>query len=242
LAPLFLLWWFRQIAKGEGSKVLSRMASRLVLFGCVQFAVALVIMLTPGLDRMRSFQPMRYLHLLYLLFVLFAGGLIGQRILRTHVIRWIVLFVPLALGMFVAQRQTFPATEHIEWPGQTSGNAWLQAFSWIKQNTPVDATFALDPYYMQRPGEDFHSFRALAERSALADYAKDPALATQVPRLAARWQREVGAQEGWQHFQSTDFQRLKNEFGVNWVVLERPEGVGLSCPYENSAVRVCRIE
>jgi hypothetical protein len=242
LAPPLLLWWFRRIAAGQGSKVLSRMASRLVLFGCVQFAVALVILLTPGLDRMRSFQPMRYLHLLYLLFVLFAGGLIGQRILRTHVVRWIVLFVPLGLGMFIAQRQTFPATEHIEWPGQTSQNVWLQAFSWIKQNTPTDAMFALDPYYMQRPGEDFHSFRALAERSALADYAKDPAVATQVPRLAARWQTEVGAQEGWQHFQSADFQRLKNEFGVNWVVLERPGLDGLTCPYKNRALLVCRIE
>jgi hypothetical protein len=242
LAPLLLLWWIRRIATGEGSKVLSRMASRLVLFGCVQFALALVILLTPGLDRMRSFQPMRYLHLLYLLFVLFAGGLIGQRILRTHVVRWLLLFVPLGLGMFIAQRQTFPATEHIEWPGQTSQNAWLQAFSWIKQNTPIDAMFALDPYYMQRPGEDFHSFRALAERSVLADYAKDPAVATQVPCLAARWQREVGAQEGWQHFQSADFQRLRNEFGVNWVVLERPGVDGLTCPYENGALLVCRIE
>lgn len=242
LAPLFLLWWFRRIATAKGSRVLARMTSRLVLFGCLQFAVALVIMLTPALDRMRSFQPMRYLHLLYLLFVLFAGGLIGQRILRTHIVRWLLLFVPLALGMFIAQRQTFSATEHMEWPGQSSRNEWLQAFAWVRQNTPADAMFALDPYYMQRPGEDFHSFRALAERSALADYAKDPAVATQVPRLAARWQREVGAQEGWQHFQSADFQRLRNEFGVNWVILERPGVNGLTCPYENRALLVCRIE
>jgi hypothetical protein len=242
LAPMFLLWWFRRVAAGERSKILSRMASRLVLFGCIQFVVALVIMLTPAFDRMRSFQPMRYLHLLYLLFVLFAGGLIGQRILRGKIYRWLLLFVPLSLGMFLAQRQTFPATEHMEWPGQSSLNAWLQAFSWVKQNTPGDAMFALDPYYMRRPGEDFHSFRALAERSAMADYSKDPAVATQVPRLALRWQKEVTAQEGWHHFQTRDFQRLKEEFGVNWVVLERPGVAGLACPYENSAVLVCRIE
>jgi hypothetical protein len=95
---------------------------------------------------------------------------------------------------------------------------------------------------MQRPGEDFHSFRALAERSALADYSKDPAVATQVPRLAPRWQKEVAAQEGWQHFQTRDLQRLKEEFGVNWVIFERPGVAGLACPYENSVVLVCRIE
>lgn len=102
--------------------------------------------------------------------------------------------------------------------------------------------FALDPYYMQLPGEDFHSFRALAERSTLADYVKDPSVSTQVPRLAVRWQKEVAAQQGWQHFQAQDFQRLKQEFGVNWVVLERPGAAGLSCPYENAALLVCRIE
>jgi hypothetical protein len=95
---------------------------------------------------------------------------------------------------------------------------------------------------MQRPGEDFHSFRALAERSALADYSKDPAVATQVPRLAPRWQKEVTAQEGWRHFELKDFQGLKEKFGVNWVVLERPGVAGLACPYENTAVLVCRIE
>ncbi len=242
VAPMILLWWFRRMALRDGSPVLARMASRLVLYGSVQLAVAVIILVIPGLDRLRPFQPMRYLHLLYLLFVLFAGGLIGQKILRGHVFRWLLLFVPLSLGMFIAQRQTFPATEHMEWPGQKSHNAWLQAFSWVSQNTPVDAMFALDPYYMQRPGEDFHSFRALAERSTLADYVKDPSVSTQVPRLAVRWQKEVAAQQGWQHFQAQDFQRLKQEFGVNWVVLERPGVAGLSCPYENAALLVCRIE
>ena len=241
-APLILLWWFRRIAASGDSRVLARMSARLVLYGCVQLAVALVILLTPGLDRLRPFQPMRYLHLLYLLFVLFAGGLIGQRILRGHVFRWLLFFVPLSAGMFIAQRQTFPATEHMEWPGQSSRNAWLQAFTWVRQNTPADAMFALDPYYMQRPGEDFHSFRALAERSALADYVKDPAVATQVPRLATRWQKEVEAQQGWEHFQKADYQRLKAEFGVDWVLLERPVVSGLSCPYENDTVVVCRLE
>src|SRR2546427_7209790 len=93
---------------------------------------------------------------------------------------------------------------------------------------------------MRRPGEDFHGFRALAERSALADAAKDSAVATQVPRLALRWREEVEAQRGWETFGAADFQRLKALYDVNWVVVEQPGPLNLQCPYENAAVRVCR--
>ncbi len=42
---------------------------------------------------------------------------------------------------------------------------WLSAFLWIRENTPKDAVFALDPKYMNEPGVDGHGFRAMAERS-----------------------------------------------------------------------------
>jgi len=247
VAPLILLWWFRRLALRDNAKTLAHMSERLALYAVVQFVVAAVILLLPGLDRLRPFQPMRYLHLLYFLFVLFAGGLIGQYVLRHHVWRWALFFLPLGVAMFIAQLQTFPATRHFEWPGAGSGNAWVDAFAWVRQNTPVDSLFALDPYYMQRPGEDFHSFRALAERSALADYVKDPSVATQVPRLANRWLEEVTAEQGWQHFRAEDFRRLQNRFGVDWVILEQPRPAppavaGLDCPYQNGTVMVCRIE
>jgi len=241
-APMLLLWWFRRMALRNGSKTLARMSSRLVLYGCFQLAVAIIVFVIPGLDRLRPFQPMRYLHLLYLLFLLFAGGLIGQHVLRNRAWRWALFFLPLGAVMFFAQRETFPATRHFEWPGAPSGNAWVQAFDWARQNTPVDSQFALDPDYMRRPGEDFHSFRAFAERSMLADNVKDPSVATQVPRLANIWLKQVTAEAGWRHFQLADFERLKEQFGVNWVVLERPEIPGLDCPYENKTVAVCRIE
>jgi hypothetical protein len=241
-APLILLWWFRRIAARNGPTVVAHMTSRLVGYGLFQLLVALIIMLPASLERLKPLQPMRYLHLLYLIFVLISGGLIGRYILRTHVFRWLLFFVPLSLVMFYAQRQTFPASPHLELPGTVSHNPWLQAFAWIRQNTPPDSYFALDPYYMERSGEDFHSFRALAERSALADYVKDPSVATQVPRLAPRWLEEVKAQEGWPHFQTSDFQRLKNRFGVDWVVLEGNAAPAMDCPYYNELLRVCRIE
>ncbi|MDE3195286.1 MAG: hypothetical protein KGN84_03005, partial [Acidobacteriota bacterium] len=62
------------------------------------------------------------------------------------------------------------------------------------------------------------------------------------PRLAARWQRESQAQSDWRHFQAANFRRLKEQFGVDWIVLAQPGVAGLDCPWEDSAVRVCRID
>ena len=83
----------------------------------------------------------------------------------------------------------------------------------------------------------------------LADYVKDGGMAARVPRLAPRWLKEVNAQSGWQNFQAADFERLKTEFGVNWVILTREDklrsqdlaSLRMSCPYENQQLRVCRL-
>jgi len=241
-APLILLWRFHRMATRDGSTAVAHMGSRLVWYGLFQLVVALIIMLPASLERLEPLQPMRYLHLLYLIFVVISGGLIGRHILRRHVVRWLLFFVPLSLLMFYVQRQTFPASPHLELPGTVSHNPWIEAFAWIRRDTPLNSYFVLDPFYMERPGEDFHSFRALAERSTLADYVKDPSVATQVPRLAPRWLEQVKAQEEWSDFQSADFQRLKNRFGVDWVVLEGAAVPGMDCPYHNQLLKVCRIE
>ena len=146
--------------------------------------------------------------------------------------------------MFYAQRQMYPATPHLELPYQFSfhQNEWVEAFHWISRNTPVDSQFALDPHYMRLAGEDHHGFRALAERSVLADAVKDAGMAARVPSLAPRWLQEVNAQRGWRDFPRPDFLRLKAAFGVNWVVLAAPGVEGLPCPYRNSQVAVCRVE
>ncbi len=242
VAPLALLWWFRALARRQGSTVLERVSERLVYFGVFQLMVALIILLSPRLERLWPLEPMRFLHLVYLLLVLLTGGLLGQYLLKRHVLRWALLFVPLACGMFYAQRQMYAATAHLELPGLPSRNGWVQAFLWIRGNTPINSEFALDPYYLQAQGEDYHGFRALAERSVLADAVKDAGMVARVPRLAPRWQREVDAQLGWKNFTRPDFLRLKADFGVDWVVLAVPGVQGLECPYRNQEVSVCRVE
>ena len=241
LAPLLILWLFRKTARAQGASTLAHLTTRLVWYGLFQLIVAIALMLPTSLQRFRPLQPMRYLHLFYLLFIILSGGLLGQKLLRRHWLRWAVVFVPLAAGMFFAQRETYASSAHIEWPGSFPANPWLQAFDWIRENTPPDAYFAAGPYYMRRPGNDYHSFRALAERSVLADAIKDSAVATQVPRLAPRWLNEVEGQRGWEHFSLSDALRLKAQFRVDWVLVERPGIAGLECPYTNVAVLVCPL-
>jgi hypothetical protein len=250
LAPILILLWFRRIppereARSEGP-VLSRLATRTAVYGVFQMAIAFLIMLPPALERMRPLEPMRYLHLLYIVMLLLGGCLIGEYVLGRHAWRWAVLFVPMAVGMFAGQRAMFPASPHLELPGLAPSNPWLQAFEWVRKNTPEDAYFALGPDYMEQPGEDVHGFRALALRSALADQKKDSGMVVTSEALAERWQREIEAQNAghsdWQHVSTEDLRRLKQHFGVNWAILRLPTSVQLSCPYQNQQLAVCRID
>src|SRR6266851_5626727 len=110
-------------------------------------------------------QPMRSLHLVYIMLFVFAGGLLAQFVLRDRGWRWLLLFLPICAGMWITQRQLFPATPHIELPGAAPRNDWVEAFLWIRNHTPVAAYFALDPDHMEVAGEDQHGFRGIAERS-----------------------------------------------------------------------------
>lgn len=252
LAPLILLFAFFASPRCRTLPVTSSALRPLVLstllFGFFQMCAGLLIMLPPSLARLRPFEPMRYLHLLYLLFFLIAGGLCGAYLLDRRLYRWLLLFLPLGAGMFYAQRQMYYASPHLELPFVASRTPWLRAFDWVRQYTPIDGYFALDPHYETLPAEDYHGFRALAERSALADYEKDAGMAARVPSLAPRWLREVTALNGWRSFQSSDFQRLHQQFGVTWVLLSRadrqfsnPDRAIMICPYANEDVKVCRL-
>jgi hypothetical protein len=173
---------------------------------------------------------------------LLGGGLLGKFVLQNRAWRWALLFVPLCAGMVLAQRATFPYSPYIEWPGMAARNPWAQAFEWIRTNTPENAYFAMDPNTMQLPGEDQHGFRAIAERSLLADNVKDSGAVSMFPALAEKWQEQVIAQRGWKNFQAYDFKKLNARYSIDWVVLEQPGVDGLTCPYENVRVRVCALD
>jgi hypothetical protein len=99
----------------------------------------------------------------------------------------------------------------------------------------------MDPNYLASPGEDYHSFRALAERSQLADMVKDPSVVTQVPQLGPAWERQVDATAGWHNFKLADFKRLKRDLGVDWVIVAYPAPAELACKWHNRGLSVCEI-
>jgi hypothetical protein len=94
---------------------------------------------------------------------------------------------------------------------------------------------------MLLPGEDMHGFRAIAERSMLADAVKDSGAVSLFPGLAAEWKAQVQSAHGWKQFQLPDFERLAGLYPVTWFVTELPAPAGLPCPYRNQAVAVCRL-
>lgn len=241
IGPLLLFWALWQYARKRGESPLARFAVALLAYGVFQQVVAMVMLGPTALVRLTPLQPMRYLQLLYVFLSLLGGCLAGRHLLKASVWRWAVFLLAINVGMFAAQRLMFPASQHLEFPNRESTNVWEQAFAWIRGNTPREAYFALDPYYLEAPGEDYHSFRALAERSQLVDAVKDTAVVTQVPDLGPRWARELDAQAGWRFFKLRDFQRLRAEFGVDWALVSYPAPAGLICPWHIKRLAACEI-
>jgi len=241
VAPLGLLWWFARIAKTKQLRAMERICRGLMLYDLAYLVAALLFSIPRSFEALARLQPMRSLHLLYILMFLMAGGLLGEHVLTSRIWRWLALFVPLSIGMFAAQRALFPASAPIEFPRAAPKNPWAQAFAWIRDNTPENAIFALDPHYMTIPGEDTIGFRCRAERSRTVDVNKDSGAVSMFPPLAEEWWEQFQALRGWKSFQKTDFLRLKARYGVSWVVLQQPGIAGLECVYQNGAVRVCRL-
>jgi len=242
IGPVVILWWFSRIARCKQMRNMALVSRTLVLYQTI-FVIAAVAVSAPArFESLARLQPMRSLHLVYILLALFSGGLLGEYVLEDRWWRWMALFLPLCAGMFHAQRVLFPASAHIEWPGAMSRNPWVQAFEWVRDNTPADAIFALDPYYMNAAGADENGFRAIAQRSMLADAVTDSGAVTMFPPMAEEWLEQVRAQNDWPRFQVQDFRRLQAKYGVNWVVLQQPGVMDLPCPYQNQTVKVCRLD
>jgi hypothetical protein len=240
-APMLLLWWFSKVGVKIGSPALTRLCMRLVLYSAILSTAGLVVGIPARLDWIAPVQPMRHLQLVYLLMLLVGGGLLAHYVLRGHVWRWLVLFIPLCGGMFYAQRALFWTSSHIEIPGSPASNRWARCFLWISRNTPREAYFVVDPQYMDKSDEENIGFRGLAERSKLADYSQDAAVAAVAPDLALVWKRQVDSMSGYANFTREDFLKLKAEFGTDWALVEK-EVPGLNCPYFKDNLAVCRIE
>ena len=186
-------------------------------------------------------QPLRIFQIVYILMILAVGAFLGEKLLQRKPLRWAVTFLLLAAIMVFAERQTFPRSAHLELPWQQPRNGWQRAFTWIATNTSVDALFALDAHYVTQPGEDAQTFRAMAERSALADYSKDGGEASITPSLTAAWAIGQTAQTGLNT--ASDATRISQlrPLRVDWIVLPLAAATNFSCDYSDDTVKVCRL-
>ncbi len=240
-APLAILLFFYLHPPKGITRTFQPVCRTLILFGIFSTAVTLLFATSTRFDTLQRLQPMRSFDLIYILFFLILGGWLAEHVLRNSPGRWLALFLPLAVGMYALNVALYSFSPHIELPSRVGSNPWLQSFYWIRGNTPQNALFALNPAYQRLPREDEHGFRAVAERSRLADFYKDSGAATMFPVLAPRWEQDQQAASGWEHLTASDFARLRQQTGVSWVVLERAIPA-LACPYHSNGIWVCRID
>jgi hypothetical protein len=241
VAPMAILGWVGWRGRGgnEAERGLARMA---VSVGGIAVLVAgLFAREAAKVHLVARMQPLRCFQMIYVVMLMVLGAALGEWVLRRSIWRWGAAAMVLGGSMFFVQRQTYPASDHLELPGMTVRNRWEQAFRWAGENTPRDALFALDADYIHEAGEDSQGFRAIAGRSVLPDYSKDGGQASIRPELTPAWVMGQRAQAGLSR--ETDGDRLAalHGLGATWVVLERGSVTRFDCPYENERVKVCRM-
>ena len=242
LAPLAILAWFWRGKLRGTTPLFAKLSFAMLPFGLLSIVAAMVISFSPDLDTFVRLQPLRTFHLITIVFVVLIAGVFGEYVAENRLWAIGLLVAGLSVGMFFVARATYPNSSQIELPSRTSTNGWVRTLLWIRMNTPVDAVFAVDSHYLRDDDTDAHGFRAIAERSALADYYKDSGAASLFPQLAGEWKQMSEATRGLNHFNTGDFRRLKGEFAaVSWTVIHGAAPQGLSCPYQESGYAVCRV-
>lgn len=190
-------------------------------------------------------QPLRMLHLAYIIFLILLGGRIGEMAERKRLYLYVMggALGIASCSLFSMQRTLYASSQHIEWPFVEPINPWEKAFLWIRRNTPEDAFFAMDAHYISLPGEDAQSFRALAQRSSLPDYSKDGGVASVFVSLASEWKAGENAQENLNN--ASDAERITKlkPTGATWIILPESTTTNFNCPYMNMAVKVkvCKL-
>lgn len=242
LGPLAILAFFWKANLRGTRPAFRRISFALVPFGLVSILVAGILCSSPEFEMFLRLQPLRSFHVITLAFVILFAGILGEYLAKDR--PWVIaaLCLPLAVGMFIVARATYPNSPQIELPSATSSNPWVNALLWIRSNTPRDAVFAVDSRYFRDPIGDSHGFRALSERSALADYYKDSGVVALFPTLAPEWKQMTNATYGLNHFTLKQFQYLRTEYPrISWTVIHGPAPNGMDCPYQRQSYSVCRM-
>ena len=244
LAVLGAILYWRHDRLSEAGHVLCQAC--LVLGAIATLDVLLFAHESAPVHLVAKLQPLRVYISLYAVMAMMLGATLWQAGSEAGKRIWIapLLFIAaMAAVMCFVQRQTFPASIHLElpWRAEQNPNPWVRAFLWARQNTPRDALFALDARYVNTEGEDAQTFRAIALRSVLPDYSKDGGEAADTPQLASLWQPGAVAQKDLSSQSDAARDAHLRGFGANWMVLHSAAITGHPCPYDNGTVKVCRL-
>jgi len=242
LAPLAILVWFCTSELRETLPGFGRISFALIPFGLLSIAAAGLVCSSPCFDMFVRIQPLRSFHVITIVFVLLLAGVAGEYLGKGRPRAIAAAVILLAAGLFIVSRQTYPNSVQIELPSNTSSNPWVNALLWVRLNTPTDAVFAVDSHYFRDEMSDTHGFRAIAERSALADYYKDSGVVSLFPIAADEWKSMSNATFGLNHFSSARFRSLNLQYPeVSWTVIHGPVPDGMTCPYQQQGYVVCRM-
>jgi hypothetical protein len=226
------------------SNVAARLSAACVLAGTTSLVCSVLFVHPSGPGLLARLQMLRMFQLIYIVGVLLLGCGIGAFFVKKGTggrSIEIGAMAALAVAMFFAQTAAFGHSNHLELPGRRPRNAYVQAFLWIRENTPRTAVFAADPMLVFAPGEDEQNFRAMAERSVLADY-KDEGLALVFPGDASNWYEQFQAQREIASMSDAERVARLTPLGASWMMLPASARTALPCPYRNSAVLVCRLQ
>lgn len=240
ILPLALLGLAASRARAGGR--VRRLCLACIVLGVSSTLAAILFVHVTGPYLLVRLQLLRSLHIIYALGVLLLGGWLGSVLGYRRRTRWIVpvLLAAAGGGLFLAQRAAYPQSEHVEWPGEPPRNPWVQAYAWIRENTPASAYFAADPDLQFRDGEDMQGFRAISERSLLADN-KDQGTAALIPPLAEAWEAQRDAHIRLETMNDAERIRRLQPFGVTWLLLSAGSATNFPCPYRNAVAKVCRM-
>lgn len=242
LAPLAILAFFWRSRLRNTTDGFACLSFAMLPFGVLAILSAGVLSSSNIFEMFARLQPLRSFHLITLVFVLLLGGAVGEYCTGKR--RWagVSALVVIAVGMGISDSMLYSASPHVEWPAKHSENAWVNTLLWIRTHTPENAVFAVDSRYFLAPGVDEHGFRAISERSALADYYKDSGVVSLFPSLAPEWKQMSDATQGLNHFSFADFKRLETEYPeVNWTVIRGHAPARLECPYAHEGYTVCKL-
>lgn len=186
-------------------------------------------------------QPLRVYLTIYILMILALGAYAGEHLLKRSAQRHAAFLVALGGAMAFAQYRIYPHSAHLEYPWAAPANPWVQSFIWIRDHTAPDAVVALDSHYIAAADEDSQNFRAIAQRSSLADYSKDGGIAAITPELTAEWSEGEAVQQGLDR--GVDLQELARlqAHSVSWFVVPSSTPVAIPCAWSNYAVKVCAV-